>query len=132
MIDPTTLGDHLAQRLRLPERAVVAAPAALQQFENLADQWRQLQQSRRIRGLDGSRSPRARVREFAALTGALLVHSLYKAGRMSVAMDARGFSTARAGNIPRTWAEPAVWRWNDTVLICGALVVAAIPSILRF
>jgi energy-coupling factor transporter ATP-binding protein EcfA2/energy-coupling factor transporter transmembrane protein EcfT len=132
MIDPTTLGDHLAQRLRLPERAVVAATAALQQFENLADQWRQLQQSRRIRGLDGSRSPRARVREFAALTGALLVHSLYTAGRMSVAMDARGFSTARAGNIPRTWAEPAPWRWNDTVLIAGALVVAAIPVILRF
>ena len=132
LIDPSTLGDHLAQRLRLPSRPVVAATAALQQFENLADQWRQLQQSRRIRGLDGTRSPRARVREFAALTAALLVHALYKAGRMSVAMDARGFSTARAGNVPRTWAEPAQWRWNDSVLIGGALAVAAIPTILRF
>jgi len=72
------------------------------------------------------------VREFAALTAALLVHALYKAGRMSVAMDARGFSTVRAGNVPRTWAEPAQWRWNDSVLIGGALVVAAIPTILRF
>ena len=132
VIDPSTLGDHLAQRLRLPSRPVVAATAALQQFENLADQWRQLQQSRRIRGLDGARSPRARVREFAALTAALLVHALSKAGRMSVAMDARGFSTARAENVPRTWAEPARWRWNDSVLIGGALVVAAIPTILRF
>ena len=132
LIDPSTLGDHLAQRLRLPSRPVVAATAALQQFENLADQWRQLQQSRRIRGLDGTRSPRARVREFAALTGALLVHALYKAGRMSVAMDARGFSSARAGNIPRTWAERAPWGWADTVLIAGTLVVAAIPAILRF
>jgi len=132
LIDPSTLGDHLAQRLRLPSRPVVAATAALQQFESLADQWRQLQQSRRIRGLDGTRSPRARVREFAALTAALLVHALYKAGRMSVAMDARGFSTVRAGNVPRTWAEPAQWRWNDSVLIGGALVVAAIPTILRF
>jgi energy-coupling factor transporter ATP-binding protein EcfA2/energy-coupling factor transporter transmembrane protein EcfT len=132
LIDPSTLGDHLAQRLRLPSRPVVAATAALQQFENLADQWRQLQQSRRIRGLDGTRSPRARVREFAALTGALLVQALYKAGRMSVAMDARGFSTARAGNIPRTWAERAPWGCADTVLIGGTLVVAAIPTILRF
>jgi energy-coupling factor transporter ATP-binding protein EcfA2/energy-coupling factor transporter transmembrane protein EcfT len=132
LIDPSMLGDHLAQRLRLPSRPVVAATAALQQFENLADQWRQLQQSRRIRGLDGTRSPRARVREFAALTGALLVHALYKAGRMSVAMDARGFSTARAGNVPRTWAKPALWGWADTVLIAGSLVVAVIPAILRF
>ena len=132
LIDPSTLGDHLAQRLRLPSRPVVAATAALQQFESLVDQWHQLQQSRRIRGLDGTRSPRARVREFAALTAALLVHALYKAGRMSVAMDARGFSTARAGNVPRTWAEPAQWRWNDSVLIGGAFVVAAIPTILRF
>jgi energy-coupling factor transporter ATP-binding protein EcfA2/energy-coupling factor transporter transmembrane protein EcfT len=132
VIDPSALGDHLGQRLRLPSRPVVAATAALQQFENLADQWRQLQQSRRIRGLDGTRSPLARVREFAALTGALLVHALHRAGRMSVAMDARGFSNARAGNIPRTWAEPAPWRWADTVLIGGTLVVAAIPAILRF
>ena len=132
LIDPSKLGDHLAQRLRLPSRPVVAATAALQQFETLADQWRQLQQSRRIRGLDGTRSPRARVQEFAALTGGLLVHALYKAGRMSVAMDARGFSTARSGSIPRTWAERAEWRWNDTVLIGGTIVVAAIPTILRF
>ncbi len=131
LIDPSTLGDHLAQRLRLPSRPVVAATAALQQFENLADQWRQLQQSRRVRGLDGTRSPRARVRELAALTAALLIHALYKASRMSVAMDARGFSTASAGNLPRTWAEPAQWRWNDSVLIGGALVVAAIPAIFR-
>jgi hypothetical protein len=47
-------------------------------------------------------------------------------------MDARGFSTARADNIPRTWAERALWGCADTVLIGGTLVVAAIPTILRF
>ena len=50
-IDPSALGDHLGQRLRLPARPVVAAVAALHRFESLGEQWDQLVRIRRVRGL---------------------------------------------------------------------------------
>ncbi len=131
-IEPFTLGDHLAQRLRLPARPVVAAVAALQRFETLGEQWDQLRRTRRMRGLDGGRSPQARWRQLGALTFGLLVQSLRQAGRMAVAMEARGFSATHALGVPRTWAEPAPWRFADTVLLGVGLVVAAVPVVLSF
>ena len=95
-VDPFVLGDHLGQRLRLPARPVVAAVAALQRFESLDQQWHQLRRTRRVRGLDVGRSPLARARQVGALTAGLLVQSLRQAGRMAVAMEARGFSAPRA------------------------------------
>ncbi len=129
-IDPFSLGDHLAQRLRLPARPVVAAVAALQRFETLGEQWDQLRRTRRIRGLDGGRSPQARWRQLGSLTFGLLVQSLRQAGRMAVAMDARGFSATHALGVKRSWAEPAPWRSADTVLLGVGLVVAAVPVLL--
>ena len=127
-VEPSALGAHLAQRLHLPARPVVAATAALQQFDRLVDDWRQLRAVRRIRGVAAGRNPGARVREFAGLTFALLVQSLRTAARMSVAMDARGFSAAQASGFRRSWAEPAPWRRSDTIMLLLGALVAAVPA----
>ena len=42
LINPSTLGDHLAQRLRLPARPVAGAVAALQRVASLGEQWQQI------------------------------------------------------------------------------------------
>jgi energy-coupling factor transport system ATP-binding protein len=134
-IDPSALGDHLGQRLRLPARPVVAAVVALRRFETLGEQWDQLARVRRIRALGASRSPAGRVRQVGALTFGLLIHTLRQAGRMAVAMEARGFS-ASANPSPscsvsrRTWAEPAPWRPSDSLMLALSLGVAVIPLVL--
>ncbi len=124
-IDPSALGDHLAQRLRLPARPVVAAVAALYRFESLGEQWDQLARIRRVRGLGPGRSPLGRGRYLAALTFGLLIQTLRQAGRMAVAMEARGFSARH-----RTWAEPAPWRPADSLMLALGLAVAGIPLVL--
>jgi energy-coupling factor transporter ATP-binding protein EcfA2 len=129
-VDPFALGDHLGQRLHLPGRPVVAAVAALQRFESLDTQWHQLRRTRRVRGLDGGRSPVARARQVAALTVGLLVQSLRQAGRMAVAMEARGFSASLAQGRRRTWAEPAPWLRADSLMTALGLAVAAVPAVL--
>ena len=134
-IDPSALGDHLAQRLRLPARPVVAAVAALHRFESLGEQWDQLARVRRVRGLGPGRSPLDRARHIAALTFGLLIQTLRQAGRMAVAMEARGFSpvVASSASVPvprRTWAEPAPWRPADTLMLALGVAVAGIPLLL--
>jgi energy-coupling factor transporter transmembrane protein EcfT len=124
-IDPSALGDHLGQRLRLPARPVVAAVAALYRFESLGEQWDQLARIRRVRGLGPGRSPLGRGRYLAALTFGLLIQTLRQAGRMAVAMEARGFSARH-----RTWAEPAPWRPADSLMLALGLAVAGIPLVL--
>jgi len=147
-IDPSALGDHLGQRLRLPARPVVAAVAALYRFEGLGEHWDQLARVRRVRGLGPGRSPLGRGRSIAELTFGLLIETLRQAGRMAVAMEARGFSAAvtpaavRQNTVTsvaaspsvavirpprRTWAEPAPWRPGDSLMLALGLIVAAIP-----
>ena len=149
-IDPSALGDHLGQRLRLPARPVVAAVAALHRFESLGEQWDQLARIRRVRGLGPGRSPLSRGRHVAALTFGLLIQTLRQAGRMAVAMEARGFSAATTSAATtsaavtsdavtcaasvraprRTWAEPAPWRPSDSLMLTLGLAVAGIPLVL--
>lgn len=134
-IDPSSLGDHLGQRLRLPARPVVAAVAALYRFESLGEQWDQLARVRRVRGLGPGRSPMDRARHLAALTFGLLIQTLRQAGRMAVAMEARGFSPSAAtpDGAPtprRTWAEPAPWRPPDSLMLALGMAVAGIPLLL--
>ncbi len=119
-IDPDRLGDHLAQRLRLPDRPVVATAAALQRVHSFGEIWRELARARRIRGLGVSwGSPRTVAAHLGALTLGLLVRTLRAAADLAVAMDARGFATASS----RTWWVPAPWQRRDTLL----LVLAAVP-----
>jgi energy-coupling factor transporter transmembrane protein EcfT len=125
-LDPSRLGDDLAQRLHLPARPVVATVAALQRVEDLGSAWSRAAWSRRVRGLGPGRSPVARIREAVALTFALLVQSIRSAAQMAVAMDARGFAGAK----DRTWAEPSHWRKADTLLVAVGLAMCAVPVVL--
>jgi energy-coupling factor transporter transmembrane protein EcfT len=122
-LEPSALGDHLAQRLRLPSRLVVAASAALQRLDQVGEQWRQIRRAWRARGVGAEGGPIRRARVTAAMAVALLVSTMRLSGRMAVAMDARGF----AGAHDRTWAEPAPWKRADTMLAAVGLLLAIAP-----
>ncbi|WP_337061949.1 energy-coupling factor transporter transmembrane component T [Kineococcus sp. G2] len=123
-VDPAEAGDHLAQRARLPGRVVVAVVAALGQLSALADAWEQLAASRRARGLGPGRGPLSRGRWLASTAFGLLVDAVRRAGRVSVAMDARG---AAPDGPARTWALPAPWRRADSVCVLVGVLVLAVP-----
>jgi len=120
-VDPDALGDHLAQRLHLPARPVVAATAALQRFQSFGRLWSELTLARRVRGVGAGRSWVARFRELAAVTFELFVSVLGQAARLALAMDARGFAAATR----RTWAGPAPWGAADGLVLLGGLLVVA-------
>nr|WP_279671920.1 energy-coupling factor transporter transmembrane component T [Flexivirga meconopsidis] len=123
-VDPTQLGDQLAQRVRLPGRFVAATTAALTRFTSLGQVWDQLDRTRRARGTGPGRNPLARIPWAASMTFALLVAALRGGTQLSMAMDARGFAAATR----RTWAEPAPWRRLDTIAaVIGAAVTVALP-----
>ncbi len=125
-VDPDALGDHLAQRLRLPARPVVAATAALQRFQSFGALWTELTRARRVRGLGAGRSMVGKLREAGSTTLALFTVVLGQAAVLALAMDARGF----AGAHRRTWAGPAPWRRPDTMVVLGGLlvIVAAVAA----
>lgn len=125
-VDPSPLGDHLAQRLHLPARTVVATTAALGRLEMLGEQWQQIGRARRARGVGADGGLVHRIRVTAAMTLALLVATMRHSGVMSLAMDARGFASARR----RTWAEPAPWHFADTLLVALGLLLAVLPWLL--
>lgn len=122
-IRPSELGDHLAQRLRLPTRAVVGAVAALQRVAGLGDQWHQIQQARRSRGIGVDGGPVRRVRALAGTAFALLVSAMRQTGALAMAMDARGFAAASQ----RTWAMSAPWQRGDWLVLFIGLTLAVLP-----
>ncbi len=121
-VDADSLGDHLAQRLRLPARPVVALSAALQRVNTFGEIWSEIGSARRVRGIGPSRSPRDIVGHAWALTVGMLVRSLGAAAALAVAMDARGFATAYR----RTWFAPAPWRPGDSALVAAAALPALV------
>lgn len=127
-LDPFTVGDHLGQRLRLPARPVLAFVAALQRLEDLGATWADEARVRRVRGLAAGRSPLSRGRVFAAMMFALLVGAIRSAGRLTVAMEARGYSAEHGGGRPRTWAEPAPWTRGDSALVVICVLLALVPA----
>lgn len=124
-LDPSRLGDHLAQSLLLPARPVAAFSASLQRFAAFGHAWTQLERSRRVRGLGATRNPIANLRWLASMSFALLVHALRGATRSAIAMDARGFATAH----DRTWAEPAEWTRLDKAALVVSAALGAVPII---
>lgn len=126
-LDPVALGDHLAQRLRLPSRFVVVSVAALQRLDQLAHLRDQVARARRARGLGGEGGVVGRARAGAAVLFGVLVSTLRTSGRVSVAMDARGFAAAHR----RSWAEPAPWRLPDTALLLLGVLLAVLPWLVR-
>ncbi|GAA2148763.1 energy-coupling factor transport system ATP-binding protein [Humibacillus xanthopallidus] len=118
-IDPERLGDHLAQRVHLPARPVVAATAALQRLQSFDDLWTELMTTRRVRGIRADHGLVRRGAEAVAVTGGLLVGALGQAAGLALAMDARGF----AGAHRRSWAGPAPWRLADSLAVGGGLAI---------
>nr|WP_240920864.1 ATP-binding cassette domain-containing protein [Phycicoccus endophyticus] len=127
-LDPDRLGDHLAQRLRLPDRPVVATAAALQRVSSFGAVWSEIARARRVRGIGvSSAHPASVLAHVSALTMGLLVRTLRAAADLAVAMDARGFATAQR----RTWWAPAPWRRADTALVVLATVPLVVAVVAR-
>lgn len=117
-IDPTDFADGLAQRLRLPDRFVLGALAAVRMVGLFLDDWRSLELARRARGV----ADRGRLRRIAGQGFALLVLSIRRGSKLSIAMEARGFG----GETPRTWARESRWGAAEWfTLAIGALIGVA-------
>ncbi|AKU65691.1 cobalt ABC transporter [Schaalia meyeri] len=112
-IDPTDMGDGLAQILHLPARPVLAALAGARMTSLMAADWKALERARRARGVGDA----SRVRSFLRGSFSLLVFALRRSGKLATTMEARGFGAAGR----RTWARPSRLSVAD-----GALMVVAI------
>jgi energy-coupling factor transporter ATP-binding protein EcfA2/energy-coupling factor transporter transmembrane protein EcfT len=128
LIRPSDLGDHLAQRLHVPDNAVVAAVAAFQQFGRLKSVWRDVSMAQYLRT---STPPRFALRSRRVVI-AVISEAFSVAARMSVAMEARGFRPHLQYQPRRTWMIPAHWRMSDTAFISLWVIVAIVPLVVRF
>lgn len=117
-IDPTDLGDGLAQVLRLPARFVLATMAGVRLLTLFIDDWRALTRARRARGLGDS----GRLRRLASQVFALLVFALRRGAKLSTAMEARGFGAPG----PRTWGRISRFGAGDWVLLAVCAGFAAL------
>ncbi len=125
-IDPTDLADALVARLHVPQRFAYGTLAALRLLPLLAEEWAVLGMARRARGIDAGWSPVAVVRQFAGRTFALLVGALRHAGRLALAMDARGFGSGTT----RTFAREQPWRPRDGLLVGATIALVAATLVL--
>ena len=117
-IDPTDMGDGLAQILHLPARPVLAALAGARMTSLMAADWKALERARRARGVGDS----SRIRSFLRGSFSLLVFALRRSGKLATTMEARGFGAARK----RTWARVSRLRAADAVLMVVAIALPAI------
>jgi len=117
-IDPTDMGDGLAQILHLPARPVLAALAGARMTSLMAADWKALERARRARGVGDA----SRIRSFLRGSFSLLVFALRRSGKLATTMEARGFGAKGQ----RTWARPSRLRAADGVLIAVAVAIPAI------
>lgn len=117
-IDPTDMGDGLAQILHLPARPVLAALAGARMTSLMAADWKALERARRARGVGDA----SRIRSFLRGSFSLLVFALRRSGKLATTMEARGFGAAGT----RTWARVSRLRAADAVLMVVAIAVPAI------
>ena len=117
-IDPTDMGDGLAQILHLPARPVLAALAGARMTSLMAADWKALERARRARGVGDA----SRIRSFLRGAFSLLVFALRRSGKLATTMEARGFGAAGK----RTWARVSRLRAADAVLMIVAIAVPAI------
>ena len=117
-IDPTDMGDGLAQILRLPARPVLAALAGARMTSLMAADWKALERARRARGVGDA----SRIRSFLRGSFSLLVFALRRSGKLATTMEARGFGAAGK----RTWARVSRLRAADAVLMVVAIALPAI------
>ena len=117
-IDPTDMGDGLAQILHLPARPVLAALAGARMTSLMVADWKALERARRARGVGDA----PRISSFLRGSFSLLVFALRRSGKLATTMEARGFGTSGA----RTWARPSRLRAADASLIAVAIAVPTI------
>ena len=117
-IDPTDMGDGLAQILHLPARPVLAALAGARMTSLMAADWKALERARRARGVGDA----SRIRSFLRGAFSLLVFALRRSGKLATTMEARGFGAAGK----RTWARVSRLHAADAVLM---VVAVALPAI---
>ena len=117
-IDPTDMGDGLAQILYLPARPVLASLAGARMTALMAADWKALERARRARGVGDA----SRIRSFLRGSFSLLVFALRRSGKLATTMEARGFGAAGK----RTWARVSRLRAADAVLMVVAIALPAI------
>ena len=117
-IDPTDMGDGLAQILHLPARPVLAALAGARMTSLMAADWNALERARRARGMGDA----SRIRSFLRGSFSLLVFALRRSGKLATTMEARGFGAEGA----RTWARVSRLHAADAALMVVAVAVPAI------
>ena len=117
-IDPTDMGDGLAQILHLPARPVLAALAGARMTSLMAADWKALERARRARGVGDA----SRIRSFLRGSFSLLVFALRRSGKLATTMEARGFGAQGR----RTWARVSRLRAADSVLMVVAIALPAI------
>ena len=117
-IDPTDMGDGLAQILHLPARPVLAALAGARMTSLMAADWKALERARRARGVGDA----SRIRSFLRGSFSLLVFALRRSGKLATTMEARGFGAAGK----RTWARVSRLCVADAALMVVAIALPAI------
>ena len=123
-VDPTDLGDGLAQVLHLPERFVIGTVAALRMLTLLRDDLDAMRRSRRARGI----ADQGKIKYWFSLSFGLLVMSLRRAGKLATAMEARGFGGPRT----RSWARESTLHSRDWAVMAVCLAVALVALALAW
>lgn len=116
-LDATRLADGLGQRLRLPDRFVLAGLAGVRLFEVLGADWSAIALARRARGVGDA----GRLRRLPGQVFTLFVVALRRAVALATAMEARGLGAPG----PRTWSRPSRFGRADLVAGLAGLLVAA-------
>ena len=119
-VDPTRLADALSQILRLPDRFVVGALAAVRLVHVLGDDYHQLVATRRSRGV----GERPWWRRIPSDVFSILVIALRRARVLSIAMDARGFGAA-----PRSHYRRSLWRLSDTAIVLAGVAIILLARV---
>ncbi len=120
-VDPTRLADALITHWHARPRIAVGALAALRLAPLVVTDLHQSYAARRTRGLL-SRNPLTAGRLLVGTLSAVLVGTVRRAARLSVAMDSRGFDSG----VPRTLARASRWRRTDTAVVLGYLAAAVV------
>lgn len=117
-IDPTDLGDGLAQLLKFPERFVIGAVAGSRLMTLFRDDWYSMARARRARGI----ADEGRIKHFFTMTFGLLVLSLRRGSKLATAMEARGFGSHKG----RTWARESTVSLRDATVVVLCAVISAV------
>lgn len=117
-LDPTALSDALIIHWHAGPRIAIGSLAALRMAPLVRTDLRQSYAARRTRGLI-SRNPLTMAPVIFGSLTAVLVTTVRRATRLSLAMDSRGFDSG----VPRTLARTSPWRHRDTLVIIGYALV---------